>query len=229
MKRALSIAASVILFAGMSFAAETKSTTGNITPIVIGPTFSMDLAGWYVSSDGTTETKIGDLTGGNLNFGTTVDLTTNGIFKTAGATGANAYKATEHRAAPYFDYVQFWIKNNAYKACTVKVTVAGDILSLVAPTGATESVMHVTADKASYKYKVNGVDVDGSTLNESFIQNKGNPNPVFANIGINLWVDNNDVYNGDDVFMGIFALDNLPLTIPNNTYEGTVTYDLIGA
>lgn len=224
MKRALSIAASVLMFAGVSFAA-TSSQTGTISDIVIGSSFSLSLASWTSTSDGTTDTVVpnSNRTNGNLVF-TSMNMTSAGIVATSTATGASAYKATPHRANAYFNTVQFWIANNVYPALRVDVTGSGTLFTGLTAPLAGQSVMHVTPGTATYTPV--GSTTSKTTTNTGFIVNSGTPRSV-TGTATTLWHDTTTAIEGDDVFAAVFALDFMPITIPNGTYSGSIQYDLI--
>ena len=221
MKKVLSIAASVLMFAGIAFAAQ-DTETGTITDIVISENFSLKLASWTNNGAAAGEPQVGlARENGNLVF-TTMDMTAAGITADPDATGAEAYKVTPHRANAYYNTVQFWMSNNAYAAFRATATGSGTLFQLAAP-AANQSVMHVIPMAASYK--VDGADK--STARPEFIVNAGDPAALPNGTAVTLYHDNNTTIDGDDVFAALFTIDFMPVTIPAGTYSGSMSYDII--
>ncbi len=225
MKRALSIAASVLLFTGMSFA-EKVTSIGTINNITIGSSFSLNLASWTQDGSATGQPQVGNArVNGNLEF-TSMDMTTAGITANPAATGTADYEKTAHRANKYFNTVQFWIANNVYQTYKLDITASGNLFTAIAAPLAGQSVMHVTPITANYKITINGVEENKTTANPGFIVNKDQRVPV-TTTATTLWNDTTTTIDGDDVFAAVFALDFMPVTIPSGTYTGSIQYDLI--
>lgn len=225
MKKVLSIAASVLMFAGVAFSA-TDTETGTITDIIIGPSFSLTLASWTQDGAAAGKPTVGlARTNGNLVF-TAMDMTSAGITADPDAVGAEAYKVTPHRANAYFNNVQFWMANNVYPAFRADVTGSGTLFALAAPL-AGESVMHVIPMSATYEIGVAPNVQTKTTARPEFIVNSGDPIALINNTATTLYHDNNAIIDGDDVFAAIFTIDFMPVTIPSGTYSGTMQYDLI--
>lgn len=196
------------------------SISGEITPIVINPVFELKLSS--KTMNGLTGAQVGEtrLYNGDLNFGT-IDMTPNGITATPGATGANTYKQTVHRAAPYYNVVQFFISNNQYENFKITVNASGTLLAIQAP-ASNESVMHIIG----YDAFSSGGTASNMTQYHNNIKIL-ETTKLSNNTDTVIYADTDAGITYSEGFETIIALDFLPVNIPYGTYGGTMTYNLI--
>ena len=204
----------------IQFSHADAAISGDITPITIGPVFELKLASW--TKNGVTGDQVGEtrLYNGDLNFGT-VNTNPDGITADASASGANIFKQTPHRAATYYNHVQFWVSNNQYENFKITVTASGTLLALQAPLP-NESVMHII-----------GFDAFGEGGTSSNMTQHHNNIKILETTKLSnntetvVYADTDAGITYSEGFETVIALDFLPITIPAGTYGGTMTYNLI--